>query len=84
MEAQPSASSGAARDGVRHAAESAAAAEGSGEDFSSGDENGDWGGGGSGQDGAYRKRGRPRKYEGLDEAERRKRRMADNRQSAKR
>ena len=79
MEAQPSASSGAARDGVRHAAESAAAAEGSGEDFSSGDENG-----GSGQDGAYRKRGRPRKYEGLDETERRKRRMADNRQSAKR
>eukprot|EP01045_Picozoa_sp_COSAG04_P003735 COSAG04_NODE_155_length_22379_cov_5.613707_3_plen_122_part_00 len=32
----------------------------------------------------FRKRGRPRKYEGLGEAERRKRRMADNRQSAKR
>ena len=27
------------------------------------------------QDGTYRKRGRPRKYEGLDEEERRKRRM---------
>ena len=61
----------------------AMAAAGSGAD-SSGEETGDWVGGGPGQDGAYRKRGRPRKYEGLDEAERRKRRMADNRQSAKR
>ena len=52
---------------------------------SSGDDAADWpDGGAAAQEGTYRKRGRPRKYEGLDEAERRKRRMADNRQSAKR
>ena len=32
----------------------------------------------------FRKRGRPRKYEGLNDTERRRRRMADNRLSAKR
>ncbi len=74
----PHAVVGAAGDG-----DVAAAAAGSGAD-SSGEDTGDWAGGGPGQEGAYRKRGRPRKYEGLDEAERRKRRMADNRQSAKR
>ena len=53
----------------------------------SGDEGAEWhqaSGGGAVPEGTFRKRGRPRKYEGLDEEERRKRRMADNRQSAKR
>lgn len=64
----------------------AAGGEASGEERGAGgaEESGDDGYGGTAQEGAYRKRGRPRKYEGLDEAERRKRRMADNRQSAKR
>ena len=58
-------------------------ASGGGEQ-SDGSDGEDWGGAGGDPEGAFRKRGRPRKYEGMDEAERRKRRMADNRQSAKR
>lgn len=45
---------------------------------------GDWPESTGAAEATFRKRGRPRKYEGLGEAERRKRRMADNRQSAKR
>ena len=45
---------------------------------------GDWPDTTAAGEATFRKRGRPRKYEGLGEAERRKRRMADNRQSAKR